>query len=342
VLRVDGEVVVDLSTPQTGGSFFGIGSPEVRATVELVEGVPCEIEIDYPLATAANLRAVEVGAALPPADDGVAKAAAAAAAADVAVVVVGTNPDWETEGEDRATMDLPGEQDALVAAIAAANPNTVVVVNAGSPVSMPWADDVAAVLQLWFPGGEFGNSLADVLFGDVDPGGRLPVTIPVRLDDTPAFAHYPGSDGKAVYGEGLLIGHRWYDTTDVAPRFPFGHGLSYASFELGEPTVTGDVASGVTVAVPVTNTSTRAGTEVVQVYVEPASRRDGRPLRTLRGFAKVALGAGESAEVEIVLDERAFSEWDPTASTWVVPSGESTLRIGRSSRDLSRSVTITT
>jgi beta-glucosidase len=340
VLRVDGDVAIDLSIPQSGGSFFGVGGPEVRATVELTAGVPCQIELDYPIAVANNLRAVQVGAALPPADDGVAKAAAAAAAADAAVVVVGTNPDWETEGEDRTTMDLPGDQDALVAAVAAANPKTVVVVNAGSPVSMPWAGDVAAVMQLWFPGEEFGNSLADVLFGDVDPGGRLPVTIPVRVEDTPAFEHYPGADGKTVYGEGLLIGHRWYDTVDTAPRFAFGHGLSYASFGLGEPALTGDVASGVTVTVPVTNTSSRRGTEVVQVYVEPSVRRYGRPVRTLRGFAKVSLGPGESVETQIRLDQRAFAEWDAPASAWIVPAGEFTLRIGRSSRDLTRSLTV--
>ena len=129
----------------------------------------------------------------------------------MAVVVVGTNADWETEGEDRDTMALPGEQDELIRRVAAVNPRTVVVINAGSPVAMPWLDDVAAVLQVWFPGEEFGEALADVLLGVAEPGGRLPVTIPRRLADTPRSPIHPGRDGRALYGEGLLIGHRWYD-----------------------------------------------------------------------------------------------------------------------------------
>jgi len=354
VLRVDGEVVVDLSVPQTGGAFFGVGSPELRATVALSAGVPCEVEVDYPIAVADNLRAVEVGAAPVPVGDGIAAAAAIAAAADVAVVVVGTNPDWETEGEDRTTMDLPGDQDALVAAVAAANPRTIVVVNAGSPVAMPWADDVAAVLQVWFPGEELGNSLCDVLFGDADPGGRLPVTVPYRLADTPAFPYYPGAEPapgdfrRAVYGEGLLIGHRWYDATGVEPRFPFGHGLSYATFELGEPATStggdGAVTGGdgaVTVSVPVRNTSERPGTEVVQVYVEPVPARAGRPVRTLRGFAKMALAPGEAGVAVVTLDRRAFAEWDPSSSSWVTVPGDHVIHLGRSSRDLPRSITVT-
>ncbi len=239
VLRVDGEIVVDLSTPQVGGAFFGLGSQEIRATLTCEAGVSRHVEVSVDVAERAQLRGLVVGAEAPVADDAIARAVDAAAAAETAVVIVGTNADWETEGEDRTGMELPGDQDELVRRVAAVNPRTVVVVNAGSPVSMPWLDDVAAVLQVWFPGEEFGEALADILLGVAEPGGRLPITIPKRLSDTPAFPYYPGEHGKAMYGEGLLIGHRWYDAQHIAPAFPFGHGLGYTTWAWGDSSVTG-------------------------------------------------------------------------------------------------------
>lgn len=244
VLRVNGQTVVDLSVPQTGGAFFGMGSPEVRGVVVLEEGVVTTVEVEQPFTHYTELRGLFVGAAGPEVGDTVADAAAVAAEADVAVVVVGTDAEWETEGEDRTTMDLPGRQDELIARVAAANPNTIVVINAGAPVSMPWLDDAAAVLQVWFPGEEMGNAIADVLFGDVEPGGRLPMTIPRRLEDTPAFLSHPGDHGHAPYGEGLFIGYRWYDARDIAPVFPFGHGLGYTTWDVGAAEVTGSIADG--------------------------------------------------------------------------------------------------
>ena len=205
-----------------------------------------------------RVRGLAVGARRVPDGGHIERAAAVAAGADVAVVVVGTDDDWETEGEDQAGLALPLDQDELVAAVVAANPNTIVVVNTGSPVTMPWLESVPAVLQLWFPGQELGDALVDVLTGDAEPGGRLPVTFPRRLEDTPAFAHYPGAgDGTAVYAEGLLIGHRWYDREDIEPLFPFGHGLGYTTFELGMASVGGGVDHGVEVAIDVRNTGSR-------------------------------------------------------------------------------------
>jgi beta-glucosidase len=206
VLRVNGKIVCDLSVPQVGGSFFGEGSPEVRNTVELERGVPCEIDIDYSYREYDKLRALLVGVQAPHVDDTIAEAVEAAAAADVAIVVVGTNEEWETEGEDRVDMDLPGRQDELIARVAAANPNTIVVINAGSPVSMPWLDDVAAVLQVWFPGEEFGEALADMLLGVAEPGGRLPLTIPRRLADTPAFQFITRPTGQLYRTDNRSIG----------------------------------------------------------------------------------------------------------------------------------------
>jgi beta-glucosidase len=334
VLRVAGEVVVDLSEPRTGGAFFGQGSPEVRGTAPLEAGVAVEIEVDYGVATSGTMRGLILGAEPPSDDDGIARAVAAAAAAEVAVVVVGTNDDWETEGEDRASMDLPGAQDELVARVAAANPNTVVVVNAGSPVAMPWLDDVAAVLQLWFPGQEVGNTLADLLLGDTEPGGRLPVTFPRRMADTPAYLSHPGEGGVARYDEGLFVGYRWYDAREIEPLFPFGHGLGYTTWAHGPGTVSGDVEDGVTVTVPVTNTGAREGNTVVQCYVEPVTEGPRRPRRELRGFARVTAAAGETVEAVMWLPERAFAVWDVAAHAWVVPPGTYRVCVGSSSRDL--------
>ena len=255
------------------------------------------------------------------------------------IVVVGTDDDWETEGEDRTSMSLPGEQDDLVAAVAAANPNTIVVLNTGSPVAMPWLESVAAVLQLWFPGQEIGDALVDVLTGDVEPGGRLPTTIPKRLEDTPAFSHHPGTDGRAVYAEGLFIGHRWYDREGIEPLFPFGFGLGYTTFTLDTATVAGGIEHGVTVDVDVTNTGDRRGSDVVQVYVEPPAGDPARPLRHLAAFGRVELDAGESGTVGVTLDRRAFASW--IDGEWVVPPGEHTIHVGRSSADLARAGSMT-
>ncbi|MEQ1701136.1 MAG: glycoside hydrolase family 3 C-terminal domain-containing protein [Ilumatobacteraceae bacterium] len=335
ILRVDGEIVVDLTIPQIGGAFFGLGNPEIRVSVPCEAGVRREISVEMEVQERSQLRGMLVGAAAPASDDAMERAVAAAAGAEVAVVIVGTNADWETEGEDRDTMDLPGAQDELVRRVAAANPNTVVVINAGSPVTMPWLDDVAAVLQVWFPGEEFGAALAAMLFGEAEPGGRLPITIPQQLQDTPAYGFYPGVDDRMAYGEGLLIGHRWYDAHGTVPAFPFGFGLGYTTWA-AEPgaAVSGEIADGVTVTVPVRNTGARAGSTVVQVYVEPVAAAPGRPVRTLRGFARVHAPAGGTASATIRLDARAFSEWSSSAHGWVVPAGDYRVLAGFSSRDL--------
>ncbi len=330
-VRLDGETVVELAEAQRGGAFFGLGSPEVRNTVTLEDGRPYELTIDYPLEDGL-VRGLVVGARPVPAGDHLELAAAAARAVDVAVVIVGTDDDWETEGEDRASMALPGDQDDLVRAVVAANPRTIVVLNAGSPVLMPWLDDVPAVLQLWFPGQEIGDALADVLTGAAEPGGRLPMTFPARLEDTPAFAHYPGTDGRAVYGEGLFIGHRWYDRQGIDPTFPFGFGLGYTTFELGDAILQGGIERGATLDVTVENTGRRDGAEVVQVYVEPPPGDDDRPLRHLAAFERVALAAGAEARVHVELDQRAFASW--LDGMWTVQPGDYTVLVGRSSRDL--------
>ncbi len=341
VVRVNGEVVCDLSTPQTGGAFFGQGSPEIRGSAALEAGVPCDIELTYPFLRYDMLRGMMVGAMPPVTGDSIALAAEAAAAADVAIVVVGTNDDWETEGEDRIDMDLPGRQDELIDRVVAANPNTIVVINAGSPVTMPWLDSVPAVMQVWFPGEEFGNSVADVLLGDAEPGGRLPMTIPKQLSDTPAYLTHPGRNGVAGYDEGLFIGYRWYDSRSIEPQFPFGHGLGYTSWHLGSASVSGTIDGSVTVTVPLTNTGARSGSTVVQCYLEPPADGPIRPVRELRGFSKVTLPAGESGVATVALTKRDFSIWDTDAHDWTVPAGEYRIVVGLSSRELDHAGTVT-
>jgi beta-glucosidase len=342
---VDGVEVVDAWTdPRPGDTFFGNGSEEVSGAVDLVEGVLAHVVLEYRREdSGAELSGVRLGVRPPEPHDLLERAVTAAAGADVAVVVVGTTSEWESEGNDRRTMDLPGRQSALVEAVAAANPRTVVVVNAGSPVDTGWEQGCAAVLQVWFGGQEMGPALASVLLGDEDPGGRLPHTVPARLEDHPAAASYPGRDGRLAYDEGVLAGHRWYDAKGIEPRHPFGHGLSYATFAWGEPDVEvvgdGVDAPSVRVAVTVTNTSGRSGHEVVQVYVRPPSG-SGRPDRELKGFAKLHLDAGSSGEAVVALDEVAFRHWDAAAGRWAVAPGRYEVLVAASSRDVRASVPV--
>ncbi|MFJ4594938.1 MULTISPECIES: glycoside hydrolase family 3 C-terminal domain-containing protein [unclassified Kitasatospora] len=265
-----------------------------------------------------------------PGDDAAA-AASVAAGADVAVVVVG---DEETEGADRGSLDLAPADDALIRAVARANPRTVVVLNTGGPVTMPWLDAVPAVVEAWYPGEQSGTALADVLFGDADPAGRLPVTFPTSVAATPIrdASQYPGTDGAYHYTEQLAVGYRWYDATATAPLFPFGHGLSYTTFGYSNLTVTGpDAAGRVRVGFDLANQGARTGTEVPQLYVSFPSAA-GEPPQQLKAFDKVTLAPGRSTHVELPLDRSSFAVWDPGVHGWQVPGGRYGLMVGSSSR----------
>jgi beta-glucosidase len=315
-LRVDGEVVfAEDPGLARGADILGMASIEREHPIELVAGRPVELVVEQRSQGPAMLSAAKVGLRTADASDPIAEAAEAAAASDVAVVLVGTSEDWESEGHDRTSMDLPGDQDELVRRVAAANPRTVVLVNAGAPVAMPWADDVAAVVQIWLGGQEMAPAVDAVLFGEAEPAGRLPTTIPLRLEHNPTFGTFPGENDHHRYGEGLLVGYRWYDTRQLPVRFPFGHGGSYTTFEWGSPAVSAtELPTGgtVTVTVPVTNTGPRRGAEVVQAYVAPPAGALHGPARELAGFAKVWLDPGETATATIELGERAFAHWLPT------------------------------
>ncbi len=333
-LLINGVAQIDNESTPAGGSFFGIGKAESRVSMELDAGVPCVlvVEVRRPRIGLA-MSGLNVRAQAPVMGDLLNDAVRVATSADVSIVVVGTNDDWECEGWDRATLDLPGEQDELIRRVAAASRRTVVVVNAGSPITMPWLDDVDAVLMAWFPGQQMGESLADVLLGVIEPQGRLPVTFPARLEDTPAFEHYPGRDGVAEYREGRLIGYKWYDTVGREPLFPFGFGLGYTNPVVVGATF-GDDRS--TVDVTVSNESDRDGVQVVQVYVArtgPSERRGDEPVQRLVGFARLDVPAGQTVTAPITLDPRATMTWSVEGHAWVAADGPFELRIGRSSRD---------
>jgi beta-glucosidase len=331
---LDGEVVVDAwNQHERGDAFFGLAGPEVTAAVDLVAGRSYELVVEYRNDTSRAFGGLTIGCEPPEPADLMERAVRAAEAADIALVVVGTNDDWETEGVDRTTLDLPGRQVELIGRTVAANPRTVVVVNCGAPVDVSWAEDVPAVLLGWFAGQAWGAALADVVTGASEPGGRMPTTWPRRLEDTPAFTSYPGDEGHVRYGEGVFVGYRWYEARKLAPAIPFGHGLAYTTFNRELVAVDVDGRS-VDVRVLVTNTGDRTGSDVVQCYVHDEAASVQRPEQELRAFAKVRLAPGESEELVLHLDERALAFWSVAQAAWVVEPGWFDLRLGASSVDI--------
>lgn len=269
----------------------------------------------------------------------VAPAVELAASKDVVVLFLGLPGSYESEGFDRDDLHLPAEQLSLLAAVVAANPRTVVVLANGGVVELPFAGDVPAILEGWLGGQAGGSAIADVLYGTVNPSGRLAETIPLKLSDTPAYLNFQGDFGHVRYGEGLFVGYRWYDARDAEVRYPFGHGLSYTTFGYSDLSVAAD-ASGITVRVTVTNTGDRAGREVVQVYTGlPASGVQRAP-REIKAFANVALEAGESRQVEIAVRHEDLAYWDIRVDRWVVEPGAYSVEVGASSRDIRLSAVV--
>lgn len=226
--------------------------------------------------------------------------------------------DWEGEGVDRADMNLPGQMDALISAIVRANPNTAVVMQSGTPVSMPWIEEIPALIQAWYGGNETGNAVTDVLFGDTNPSGKLPLGFPKRVQDNPAYLNYRSQRGRMLYGEDVYIGYRYYDALDKPVLFPFGHGLSYTTFSFSNLRMKKD-AKDLSVIVNVKNTGKVAGTEVVQVYITQQNPSIMRPPKELKGFAKVFLEAGAVDDVEVKIETKyAASFWDESRKEWIM------------------------
>jgi len=324
--------------------------PEVRVPAVLRAGEEVEVRYGYHPAfrRGTGLVTMRLGIAPDPdEDDLLAEAALAARAADVVVVVVGSADGTESEGYDRQTLALPGRQDELVGRVAAANPDTVVVVNSGTPVRMPWVDEVAAVVYAWLPGQAMGDALADVLLGSAEPGGRLPVTLPGAEVDAPVLHAYP-EGGELPYTEGLLVGYRGYDRAGREPLFCFGHGLGYTDWQYESAHASAATLAAVTLAagqdvvltVAVRNSGARAGREIVQAYLDGPQDDQRRPVRVLAAFAPVTAEPGVRAEARLLVPPRAFARYDEAARRWAWPAGHYTLRVGRSSRDLRLQVPI--
>lgn len=274
------------------------------------------------------------------ADDLRAEAVAAASAADVAVVFLGLPAAEESEGFDREHIDLPAAQLAVLDAVIAANPTTVVVLSNGGVVALPFADRVPAIVETWLLGQAGGGAVADVLYGAVNPSGKLTETVPVRLEDNPSFGNFPGEFGHVRYGEGVLVGYRWYDAKGLDVTFPFGHGLSYTTFSYGEASVAVGENGDIVVRVDVTNTGARDGREIVQVYAAPVASVVQRAPRELKAFSSVALAAGESRTVELVVRREDLAYWDVRVDRWIVESGEYTVEVAASSRDIRSSASV--
>jgi beta-glucosidase len=272
-------------------------------------------------------------------------AVAVAQGAEVALIFAALPASKESEGYDRADLDLTAQQVALIKAVSAVQPRTVVILHNSSAVAMnDWIDGVAAVLEAWMMGQAGGGAVADILYGVVNPSGKLAETFPLRIEDTPAYLNFPGDNGAVRYGEGLYIGYRYYDAKHAPVRFPFGYGLSYTTFAYSNAQASAasfrDV-DGVTVSVDVTNTGAVAGKEIVQVYVHDRKSSLVRPVKELKGFAKVELQPGETRTVKVTLDFRAFAFWHPGYQQWITEDGEFDLLIGASAADIRATVPVT-
>ncbi|WP_328768927.1 beta-glucosidase [Devosia sediminis] len=341
---VDGRLVADAWTHWTKGrTFFEEGCDEVVGTLDLTAGHAHEIVIEFATKDFATLglAAFACGIGRPMGDAEISEAVAAARAAETAVIFIGRNGEWDTEGSDLDGILLPGRQNELVEAVAAANPRTVVVLQTGGPVEMPWVGNVAAILQAWYPGQEAGNAIADVLTGAAEPGGRLPQTFPVRWADNPAHSQdrevYPGLEGKVRYEEGIFVGYRHYDKLGMTPLYPFGFGLGYTDFSLSDLVIDDSAFESdgrLVVSLTATNTGARAGATVVQLYVSDDASGEPRPAKELKAFEKLHLQPGEQRSVTMLLDARAFAWYREKARHWLVEAGSFTIRVGQSSADL--------
>ncbi|KAJ5914621.1 hypothetical protein N7504_003504 [Penicillium tannophilum] len=342
-LLIDGEIVVDNTKNQKQGSaFFGTATIEERGEKELKAGQTYKVVFEFGTAPTSDLDTrgiVAFGAGgfrfgasrRVSQEDLISAAVEQAKTAEQVVIFAGLTSEWETEGYDRDHMDLPPGSDELITRVLAANPNAIVVIQSGTPVTMPWVNDARAVVQAWFGGNECGNGIADVLYGDVNPSAKLPVTFPRRLQDNPSYVNFRSERGRVLYGEDIYVGYRYFEKSDLAPAFPFGHGLSYTTFtrsDLSIQTIPEEAKyseSGelITAAVTVTNTGSIAGAEVVQLWVVPPKTDVNRPVRELKAFQKVFLQPGESKTVQLTVEKKlATSWWDEQREQWISEKGE--------------------
>jgi beta-glucosidase len=325
--------------PRTGGGGSSMVRPKYAVTAldGIKQAAGAQVQVAYALGV--TMQGEDASQETPEARARLrAEAVELARKSDAAIVVVGNSFKIESEGFDRPSMDLPAGQDELIEAVAAANKNTIVVIVAGSPVTMTkWIGRVPAVVQAWYGGQEAGHAIGDILFGLQNPSGKLPVTFPKQWPDSPAYGNYPGERLHVAYAEGIYVGYRGFDKRDVEPLFPFGHGLSYTKFDYsGLKIMPAKVPAGklVVVTMQVRNSGSRAGAEIVQLYVHDVKASVDRPLKELKGFQRVTLNSGEERKVSFTLDKAAMSFFSTAKDDWVAESGAFEVWIGASSRDI--------
>jgi len=334
-LTVAGKEIITDKTEKIHTSFLEFLNVGARAaSIELTAGEAYPITLDY-IAGKVPLPMNLLRLASRSPSGKIAEAVALAEQSDLAIIIAGVSTTSESEGRDRADLELYGDQNALIEAVAKANTNTIVVLNNGAPLTMPWIDRVDTVVESWLPGQEGGAAIANVLLGTANPSGKLPVSFPKRLQDNPSYIFYPGHQ-NANYGEGIFVGYRYYDKKEIEPLFPFGHGLSYTTFKYSELELSGEDfgADELVVSLDVENTGSRFGKEVVQLYVRDEVSSEVRPLKELKGFKKVSLNPGESKKVSFKITKRDLSYYDIHSQSWVAEPGAFKLLVGSSSRDI--------
>ncbi|KAG4438285.1 hypothetical protein IFR05_006220 [Cadophora sp. M221] len=340
-LYIDDVLLIENTTAQESGeAFFKKGTVEKIGRIVMESNKTYSIRVEFGSALTSKLMSVGVvsfggggvrlGASpVASADENIAKAVQLAKRCQHVVLCTGLNGEWESEGFDRTHMDLPPGVDKLITEVLAANPNTIIVNQSGTPVTMPWISSAKSVLQAWYGGNELGNGISDVLFGSVNPSGRLPLTWPKRVQDNPSFGNFGSVRGRVLYGEDIFVGYRHYDLMEKDPLFCFGHGLSYTDFTLTEP-----IFSASSVSLTVSNTGSRPGAAIIQIYVCAKGSKTNRPVKELHGFGKVNLAKNESKIAEIGIDRYAGSFWDEIEHQWVAEAGEYEIQVGMSSRDI--------
>ena len=332
-LLIDDNLVVDnWSQVKQGDAFFAFASSPVKGGADLVKNQEYRIEIQYKFE--GNFPAIYIGCKTPDKIDLFAQAKKIAEESDQTILVVGTNSDWETEGNDRTDLELPGNQNALIDAILEIDPNAILVLNSGSPIRMPWINKAKAVLQCWYPGQEFGNALFDIVMGIPTLRGRLPTSFPKKLEDTPAFKFYPGKDLQMNYEEDLLVGYKWYQRQNIATLYPFGYGLSYTSFEYFNLDISEIDDCTYRCTFSIKNTGKVDGSEVAQCYVGSDNANLNEPIKNSQGFDKVFIESGKEKTIEIILNKRNFVQWDTATKNWEISAGNYEISIGASVDDI--------
>ena len=332
-LIINNEEIIDNWTdPLPGDAFFAHGSSSKRGASHLEKDKSYQIEIQYKFE--GNFPAIYIGCQPPDKIDLLDEAVNVAKEVDEVILLVGTNSDWETEGNDRVDFNLPGEQNTLIEKVLEINPNAIIVLNTGSPVDMPWVNKAKSILQSWYAGQEYGDALFEILTGLVNPSGKLPTTFPKRIKDTPAYSCYPGENLQMSYDEKLLIGYKWYDRKKIEPLFHFGHGLSYTNFEYSNLRISNSDKNNFTCSFNIENVGDISGFEISQCYISFMNCDEDEPIKKLQGFDKTYINSGEIKKIEICLDSKSFSTWDIKNHQWEIKKGVFNILIGSSSNDI--------